>query len=65
MVAERMAAKGDSLLVAAQDQTLKTKWIKLKIDHRLVDSQCRLCKSNEESVTHIISECSMQAQKTI
>lgn len=52
----------ESLSVAAQDQALKTNYIKVEIDKKpQVDFQCKLCKPKEESAIHLVSECSMLA----
>ena len=48
--------------MAAQDQALRTNAIKVKIDKQEDESMCRMCKNREETVTHIISECSKLAQ---
>ena len=47
----------ESLLIAAQDNAIKTNHIKAGIDKTQQNSKCRLCGDN-----HIISECSKLAQ---
>ena len=50
----------ESLICAAQERALRTNAIKNDIDHQDVSPQCRLCKEKAESVTHIVSSCSVQ-----
>ena len=52
----------EGLLIAAQDQALRTNVIKAKIDKSRDDPKCRMCKEGDESVTHIISQCKKLAQ---
>ena len=53
----------EGLLIAAQDQALRTNIIKAKIDKSHDDPKCRMCKEGDESVTHnIISQCKKLAQ---
>ena len=49
----------ESQIIAAQDQGSGTNFRKSKIEHSRV---CRMCKARDETVTHIISECSKLAQ---
>ena len=51
------------MLMAAQDQALRTKYIRKVIDKEDVAATCRLCGERHETVAHIISECKMLAQK--
>ena len=48
----------DSLLMAAQNSTIRTNHIKARIDKTLQNSKCRLCSERDETINHIISECS-------
>ena len=52
----------ESLKIAAQDQALRTNYRKAKIEKSTTISKCRLCKEKEETVSHIVSECSKIAQ---
>lgn len=61
MVAEGKTEEGDK--VFAKDQTLRTNWIKIKIDKIQEDSHCGLCKSKEENSARIVREFNMLAQK--
>ena len=48
----------ESLIIAAQDQALRTIYRKARIEKSTNVSTCRLCKDKEETVSHIVSECS-------
>ncbi|XP_067940443.1 uncharacterized protein [Watersipora subatra] len=51
-----------SLIIAVQDQALRTNYTKAKIKKSTNDPKCRLCKRKYETVSHIVSECSKIAQ---
>ena len=53
----------ESLLIAAQNNTIKTNHIKTRIDKTQQNSKCRLCGDRDETINHIMSECSKLAQK--
>ena len=53
----------ESLLIAAQNNAVRTNHIKAKIDKAQQNSKCRLCGDRDETINHIISECSKLAQK--
>ena len=53
----------ESLLMAAQNSTIRTNRIKARIDKTQQNSKCRLCGDRDESSNHRISECSKLAQK--
>ena len=53
----------ESLLIAAQDNAIRTNHIKARIDKTQQNSKCRLCGDRDETINHIISECSKLAQK--
>ena len=52
----------ESLLSAAQEQALNTNSVR-KIYHKDLSNKCRLCGTHVENVLHIVSGCSMLAQK--
>ena len=52
----------EGLILAAQDQALRTKAVCAKIDKTSTDSKCRLCKEKDETVDHLVSCCSKIAQ---
>ena len=53
----------ESLLIAAQDKAIRTNHIKARIDKTQQNSKRRLCGDSDETINHIISECSKLAQK--
>ena len=58
-------AETESLLIAAQNNVIRTYHIKERIDKTQQNSRCRLWGDRYETVNHIISECSKLAQKSI
>ena len=53
----------ESLIVAAQNQSIRTNSVKAKIDKSQKGTLCRLCKKADESINHVVSGCSKLAQK--
>ena len=53
----------ESLLTAGQNSAIRTHHIKARIDKTQQNSKCRLCGDRDETINHIISECSKLAQK--
>ena len=53
----------ESLLIAAQDNAIRTNNIKARIDKTQPNSKCRLCGDRDETINHIISKRSKLAQK--
>ena len=51
------------LLLAAQDNAIRTNHIKARIDKTQQSSKCRLCGDRDETINHIVSECSKLAQE--
>ena len=51
------------LLIAAQNNCMRTNHIKARIEKMQQKSRCRLCSERDETINHIISECSKLAQK--
>ena len=54
----------ESLLIAAQNNAIRTNHIKARIDKSQQNSKCRLGGGQNETSNHIISECLKLAQKT-
>ena len=53
----------ESLIVAAQNQSVRTNLVKTKIDKIQKDTLCRLCKKADGSIDHVVSGYSRLAQK--
>ena len=53
----------EALITAAQDQAIRTNYIKATIDKSQIDAKCRMCRDRDETVSHIVSSCSKFAQK--
>ena len=49
--------------MAAQEQAIRTNNIKAKIDTTQENSKCRMYGKAEETVNHVLRECSKLAQK--
>ena len=53
----------EALICAAQEQAIRTNYVKNRIDHTSDDDKCRMCGEKGETVWHIVSECAKLAQK--
>ena len=53
----------ESLIVAAQNQSIRTNLVKARIDKSQGDSLCSMCRKVDESIDHIVSGCSKLSQK--
>ena len=53
----------ESLLMATQNSAMRTNHIKARIDKTQQNSKCRLCSDRDDTINHIVSECSKLAQK--
>ena len=53
----------DSLLIAAQNNAIRTNHIKARIGKTQQNNKCRLCGNRGERINHIISESSKLAEK--
>ena len=53
----------ESLLIAAQNNAIRTNHIKARIGKTRQNNKCRLCGDRDETINHIISECSKSAQR--
>ena len=52
-----LKCKTESLIFAAQEQTIRTNVIKGKIDKSQEQKKCRMCSRADETIDHIVSEC--------
>ena len=53
----------ESLIVTAQNQSIRTNLVKAKIDKSQGNSLCRVCRKVDGSIDHVVSGCSKLAQK--
>ena len=53
----------DSLQIATQNNAIRTKYVKTKIDNMQQNNECRLCGNKDETTDPIISEISILTQK--
>ena len=53
----------ESLLNAAQNNVIRTIYVKARIDKTQQDNRCRLCVDRDETIDYIICECSKFVQK--
>ena len=53
----------ESLLIAAQNNAVRTNQLKARIDKSQQNSKYKLCGDRDETINHIISECKKLAQK--
>ena len=53
----------ESLIIAAQNNAIRTNYIKAIIDKTQQNSKCRLCGDRDETVNHVLCECSKLAQR--
>ena len=51
----------EGLVVAAQDQALRTRYYEHHILHRDVNPTCRVCSAGLETVDHVVAGCSAMA----
>ena len=58
----KLKSETESLLIAAQNNAIRTNHIKTIIDKTQQNNKCRLCGDRDETINHI-SECSKLAQK--
>ena len=52
----------EGMIMAAQDQALRTRYIQRAIDGTNISPKCRKCNEKEETINHITSECPALAQ---
>ena len=60
---ETLRRETESLIFAAQEQAIRTNVIKGKIDKSQKQTKRRMCSRADETINHIVSECSKLAQK--
>ena len=53
----------ESLLIAAQNNAVRTNYLKARIDKTQQNSKCKLCDDRDETINHIVSKGSKLVQK--
>ena len=53
----------EGTIMAAQEQAIRTRMIRHTVDKENVSPLCRMCGERNETVAHLVSECTMLAQK--
>ena len=67
MLAQKKLAKSKAIItitIAVQNNAIRTNYIKVRIDKMKQNSKWRLFGDRNETINHIISECSKWAHKT-
>ena len=52
----------EALIMTAQEQAIRINTIKAKTDKTQENSKCRMCGKAEDTVNHVLSECSKLSQ---
>ena len=60
---QNLKRETESLLIVAQNNTIRTNYVKARIDKTQQNSRCSLCGDRDETINHIISECSKLVQR--
>ena len=53
----------EALIITTEEATIRPNEIKRKLDKAEVESQCRLCGKMNETMKHIVLECSMLVRR--
>ena len=53
----------EALICSAQEQAIRTNYVKYHIDKSVDSPFCRMCGETGEAISHIVSECSKLAQR--
>ena len=53
----------EALICSAQEQALRTNYIKFYINKNAESPMCRMCRERGENISHLVSECGTLAQK--
>ena len=60
---ENLKKETETLQITAPNNALRINCIKARIDKMQQNSQCRLCGDRDETINHIVSECSNFAER--
>ena len=53
--------ENEALLIAAQNNAVRTNYVKAKIDNTQQNNKCGLCRKRDETINHIVSKCNKLA----
>ena len=53
----------EGTIMAAQEQAIRTRMVRHTIDKEKVSPLCRMCGERNETVAHLVSECTKLAEK--
>ena len=59
----QLKRENETLIVAAQDEAVRTSYIKAEIDETRDNPNWRMCNQMDETVSHIVGACPKMAQK--
>ena len=59
----KLMRETESLLIAVQNNAIRTIYIKARIDRMQQNNKCQLCGDRDKTINHIISECSKLTQE--
>ena len=59
----KLKRETESLIIAVQDRAIRTNYVTATIDRSQEDPKCRMCKQNNETISHIVSGYPKLAQK--
>ena len=59
----RFKVSSEALICSAQEQAIRTNYVRYHIDKSVDSASCRLCSETGETISHIVSECSKLAQR--
>ena len=59
----RFKVSSEALICSAQEQAIRTNYVRYHIDKSVDSASCRLCSKTGETISHIVSECSKLAQR--
>ena len=54
---EKLKRETESPIIAARDRAIRTNYVIATIDRSQDDPKCRMCKQNNETISHIVSGC--------
>ena len=61
---EDLKREAESLILAAQNQTIRTSLVKARIDKSQGDYLCRVCRKVDESIDHIVVPVNLHQRST-